>query len=204
VAPSYIDFTAFVHERYAIFVLPALLCALEPRGKPIRAFRYVLAFGAATWLGFVAWRFARFQREARPGAELIAMIEPGKRVLGLINPPTSTVFPGYPYLHFASWYPAEKGGIADFSFAIYYPNHFRYRPKQMPAFFGGVEWGPSNFDWEYHGGANYDYLLIRRRDPAWKPYAQADVPTEIVAERGEWVLVRQLIHHEKLQDSAPL
>jgi hypothetical protein len=184
--------TAFVYPRFTIFVIPGLLLALDRVLVPRLLLRYLTVGLVVLWLAFLALRFHDFDDEARPAAELIEQMEPGKRVLSLVISADSAHLPWHPYLHFPIWYQSARGGIADFSFAEFFPNRFRYREGRDPPLPYNVEWAPYQFDWRAHDGQRYDYFLIRRglQNP-WDPLAGATTEIELVDRRGSWWLYRQ-------------
>jgi len=187
--------TAFLYPRFALFVVPAYLFALEPLGPERKALRPVLVGFAAFWLGFVAIRFHAFGRESADLLALFRAAEPNKRLLSLVENPRSAEVEFSPYLHFGIWYQVERGGIADFSFAEFYPNRFRYRSGQDPPLPYNVEWEPRQFRWQEHGGELYDYFLIQREsDEGWSPFEGATTDIRLVAQAGTWSLYRQVGH----------
>jgi hypothetical protein len=120
---------------------------------------------------------------------LLARLEPNKRLLALIADPRSPAMPGTPYVHFGCWYQALHGGIADFSFAEFFPNRFRYKPGMDPPLPYNVEWFPQQFDWSAHGGDRYDYFLVRGH--TLDPFRGATTRIELVARNGPWAVYRQ-------------
>jgi hypothetical protein len=147
---------------------------------------------AAVWLFVIVSRYHAFGAESRGIVRLLDRLQPNQRLLGLIDNPRSGVAPFYPYLHVGCWYQVQHGGIADFSFAEFYPNRFRYRRAMDPPLPAGVEWFPAAFDWKRHGGAAYDYFLVRSSPGAhWWPAKNAPTHMAVVAEYGEWRVYQQ-------------
>lgn len=186
--------TAFIYPRYAVFVVPALLVALRPGpglGPGSRAGRALIVAVAAVAAAANTFRFVAYEREARPFAEIIRHVEPGSRVLGLTYGARSEAI-GYPvYLHWVCWLQVERHAVADFSFAEFFPNRFRYKQGQDPRLPDHVEWVPQRFDWRAHDGASYDYFLIRNA-PLMAPRNLAGASgVELVVESPPWSLVRQ-------------
>jgi hypothetical protein len=187
--------TAFIYPRFAVFVVPALLIALQPGpglgpdGRVGRALLVMLALVAAV---AVTFRFVAFERESSSFHEVVDRVEPGSRLLGLTYGVTSEPVPYPVYLHWVCWLQVERRAVADFSFAEFFPNRFRYRREHDPALPDHVEWAPGRFRWSEHGGALYDYFLIRNREavpPA--QFAGATTESELVIESGPWSLIRQ-------------
>jgi hypothetical protein len=175
-----------------LFVVPGLLVALDAPEVERRRLRPLPVAVSALWLGLVISRYYAFGVESRGIVELIDLAEPNKRMLALIDNPRSDVVPWSPYLHAGCWYQVRHGGIADFSFAEFFPNRFRYRSGMDPPLPYNVEWAPQNFRWAVHGGALYDYFLIRHSPNArWSPFVGATSQIELVASYGEWQLYHQ-------------
>jgi hypothetical protein len=180
--------TAYVYPRFAVFLIPALLVALEPTRRRSRFARAAAVGIAAGSLLLVAGRFQAFGAESAGVRSLLSLAEPNRRMLSLVDDPSSGALPGAPYLHIACWYQVWKGGIVDFSFAEFFPNRFRYRAGMDPPLPYNVEWRPRQFNWRVHGGALYDYFLVRG---AWTPFDGATSRVELVARDGPWALYRQ-------------
>ena len=91
-------------------------------------------------------------------------MEPRKRVCGLIYDKGSNVVHYAPFLHFVSYYQAEKGGTTMFSYANYphWPFHFRPGHYPPPGRSARLRWEwtpeqtPINEIYPY-----YDYVLAR-------------------------------------------
>lgn len=76
---------AFLNARFAVFLLPAALFALR---VPTRAWqRVALVLLAAGWLAVLYPRFQGFDREAREIDPVLAVMEPGREVLGVVYDP---------------------------------------------------------------------------------------------------------------------
>jgi hypothetical protein len=184
--------TAFVYPRFTLFILPGLLVALEPAARERTRLRFLPVAITVLWLAMTISRYYAFGVESRGIAELIDQAEPNKRLLSLIDNPRSEVVPWSPYLHVGCWYQVRHGGISDFSFAEFFPNRFRYRPGMDPPLPYNVEWVPQAFQWPVHGGALYDYFLIRHGQHArWAPFVGSTTKIELVARYGDWRLYRQ-------------
>lgn len=183
--------TAFIYPRFTLFIIPGLLIALEPTQER-RRLRPLPVAVAGLWLALLIGRYYAFGAESRGVAQLIEQIPPNTRLLSLIDNPRSEVVPWSPYLHVGCWHQVRHGGISDFSFAEFFPNRFRYRRNMDPPLPYNVEWIPQNFRWPLHGGALYDYFLIRQSPGArWSPFVGATTQIVLVARVGEWRLYRQ-------------
>jgi hypothetical protein len=191
-APFRVLGTAFLNQRFAVFLVPGLILAFD-RLSPSRALwrRLVLPAIALLWLATLALYFSAFDRESAPFRALLDRMEPGKRVLSLVYYPVSSAAPYFPYLHFANWYQVEKGGVVDFSFAEFWVNRYRYRPEHDPRLPDDFEWRPGLFDWQEHGGSTYDYVLLRANDPrvarGWQTQRVPE-PITLLGHGGGWYL----------------
>jgi hypothetical protein len=187
--------TAFIYPRYAVFLVPALFLALRPGpalGPGGRIGRTLVVSIALVSALAMCFRFVSFEHEAKAFHGIAEHVEPGSRVLGLTYGAASTVIPYPVYLHWVCWLQVERNAVADFSFAEFFPNTFRYKPEHDPDLPPHVEWAPSAFRWVQHDGINYDYFLIRNRERvAPHTFAGATTELELVHEQGVWSLVRQ-------------
>lgn len=176
-----------IYPRFAVFVLPMLLIALEETSATGAA-RLAVAGALCAQLGSVAVRFALFDREARTLNQVLAKAEPNKRMLYLPTNPGSRFVPNDPYYHFGSWYQVKHGGLVDFSFAEFFPMWYRYRPEFVPALPAEFDSHSDNFNWSEHDGHLYDYLLVR--GPTFRTWFRgADVKPVVLARAAEWTLI---------------
>jgi hypothetical protein len=182
-APLEILGTAFLYPRFAVFVLPAWLFALDDRAPAaVPAHRLVLAPAlAAAWLVSLPFRFHGFNQEVGPFQEVIAQIPPQQRVLYQGFDHGSAHVPFYPvFLHFGCWYQVERGGMVDFSFVEFFPAWFRYRPQARARLPQNFSWRPAVFDARKHRGELYGLFLARSLGPIDKP------PGTLTVHRGDW------------------
>lgn len=185
--------TAFIYPRFAVFLLPTWLMALEPRRPPDRRVGLLVALVAVA-LFDVGMRLQRFDDEVGAFDRAVATMEPGRRVLYCALDPTSQHVGSAAYLHFGVWYQVEKGGLVEFSFAHFFPNLLRYQAGAEPPLPKDFDWGCWRFDYAAHGGAHYDYFLVRslRHDPYGILFSEALDRVEPVAQfDGGWFLYRQ-------------
>lgn len=165
----------------ALFVIPLV---------PAAAARFrtgaLVVSGAVAAAGLVvAFReLACFDREAREIDPVIAQMAPNRRVLPLIfargsqcTGPTTV-----PYLHFAGYYQAARGGELARTFADVWNVPIRYRPdyKRYPIR-EELEWRPFRVTAE--DIAHFDYVLVRGQ-PIGKPPAAL----RKTAQSGGWIL----------------
>lgn len=193
--PQNILGTALVYPRYAIFLVPALLVALQ-RGRGLGPGGHA-GRGLIVAVGLVAvvastLRFMAFEREASSFMTIADNVEPGSRVLGLTFGPMSDAIPYPVYLHWVCWLQVERQAVADFSFAEFFPNRFRYQADRDPNLPDHVEWAPGAFRWSKHSGIVYDYFLIRNGTRSLpNQFAGATTKFELVTSNKPWSLVRQ-------------
>jgi hypothetical protein len=182
---------AFLYPRFAVFVALGVALVVEPR-EPVPRVPAALGVAfAAGWMALAIVRFHAFDREAAAPRAVLAQLEPGRRLLLLSDDARSDAVDWFPYLHFEQWYVATRGGLADFSFAEFLDNRFRYRhPPPLPF---GIEWEPWRFNWAKNGGDRYDYVLVRRgANSTWNPFAGPGIHVESVVRSGTWELFRVL------------
>lgn len=179
---------AFLYGRFAIFVLPSLLFALEPGPSPLRGSGGWVSVLVALQLLTVVWTFRAFDDESAGLHEVLDRLPPHKRVLYFDTERQSAASFGWAYLHFGSYYQVERGGPVDFSFAKFFPNRYRYKDEQRPHLPDDIEWFPLSFRWAQHGGNRYDFILVKGGIPrVWFP---PEVPAVgIVARSGPWVAI---------------
>jgi hypothetical protein len=157
---------SFLYQRFAIFVPPALWFALSgppaPRLAPLRT-PPLCAVVAFSWLLVAGLRVRAFDAEARSFDPILAAMEPRRAVRPISFTFQSGALPGgLPYVHFAAYYQAHKGGRIGFSFARNYTSFVRYRPGVDPGMARDDEWHPERFSFAREGG-QYDYFLVRSR-----------------------------------------
>jgi hypothetical protein len=190
-APSYAFQTGFLYERLGVFLVPLWLMMWDPpTGQPRKLALLAMPLVVLWLFGNVA-RFASFARETQHFDAVLAAMEPGKRVASLVVDPTTPLFSTPVYLHFASWYQATKLGIVDFNFADFH-TVVEYKQADRPRISGQVSWYPQLFDWERHGGATYDYFIVKAdADVAPTLFGGHDAAVELIAHSGWWWVYRK-------------
>jgi hypothetical protein len=229
--PSFTLNTAYLYQRFALFLLPtyAWLFSASAAGGGAWSGGNSAAGAAATaaeatsqrrlgakglaLLIAVSWailtlhtvRTWRFGHETADIDTITSRLEPGQRALGLIFylPSEASGDANRLYLHYASWYQAEKQGLVDFNFAWFPPQIVRFRADRLPAVSPGFEWNPGDFDWHKHGGENYRYFIVRQtneRDERAKEgeenwqqmppslFVGAPCPPKLITQRGYWMV----------------
>lgn len=170
------------HLVFAALLAPAFLVA------PARGFR-TAALALALAVGLYASMNARskviaFQDQVGPFAEVLEKIEPGKRVANLMfDNGAGGPSRWWPFVHFACYAQALKGGDVSFSFAGLPSIPVAYRPgMQAPH---PYEWSPQDFDFATMG-ASYDYFLAR--GSLWGRAESIRSGAELVQKSGPWEL----------------
>jgi hypothetical protein len=179
---------AFLYGRFATFVLPGLLFGLDPAPSPVRRGSALVSVLVALQLSAVARTFYSFDRESAGLGNVLARLQPHKRVLYFDTAHQSPASFDWAYLHFGCWYQVERGGAVDFSFAKFFPNRYRYKAERRPKLPDNIEWQPFSFRWAMHGGEMYDYILVKGPVPrAWFPPGTVDLV--VLAVSGPWVAI---------------
>jgi hypothetical protein len=121
----------------------------------------------------VCQHFIAFEKdEVGSFDDALAVMEPRKHVAGLIYDKNSSIVNDVPFLHFVSYYQAQKGGVVQFSNsgALYWP--VRWKDGHYPP--PGVrprlrwEWMPEQVSMQ-ELYPYYDYVLVR--GSGWTPPA---------------------------------
>jgi len=173
------------HLVLAALLLPAFLSAPATGSRrallaAAAVLSLLLCFGAAA-------KVREFQRQVGPFPEVLARMEPGKRVMNLMfdnggGGPVRL----WPFVHWSCYYQALVGGDVSFSFAGLPSIPVSYRPgMQAPH---PYEWAPQDFRWEAMG-RSYDYFLVRGRP--WGDAARLAEHADLVAQAGPWLLWRR-------------
>jgi len=190
--PSNAQNTAYLFHRLAVFLVPLWLVMWDPPQR----FRPVVFFGflgmLSVWLAVNSNRFIVFARDSAGFSRVLHEAEPGKRMAGIMVCNGSPGF-AYPvYVHFASWYQAEYGGIADRSFATAHPSLVRYREVRARRVAKRISWQPLTFGWKRDGGASYDYFIVcAPADLSAQIFKDHVDSVELVAKDLPWWLYRK-------------
>ncbi|RMG12047.1 MAG: hypothetical protein D6729_17080 [Deltaproteobacteria bacterium] len=163
VTPMEVGLQWYVNPRFLVF--GALLAVLWLGPEPLLAWRgcllWPLAALALAILVYDGVQIRRFQAEVQGFETVLAAASRGGRTLGLIydlgaGRPVRT----WPFLHFAGYLQAHKGGDLGFSFAGLPSIPVRYKAgRQAPH---PYEWQPQQFRWALHG-RYYQRILVRGR-----------------------------------------
>lgn len=176
----------FVSARHALLVALLLLPLLPVvEGAGARLLRGAAAAIALLGLVVNASFLASFEREAADFDGVLAAMEPARRVVPLVFA-RSSAFTGpsvFPYLHFAAYYQAQKGGELARSFAVVWNVPVRYRADYARyPIAEDVEWAPGKISPE--DLRHFDYALLRGGPPAVPP----QMGLSLVARSGAWRL----------------
>jgi hypothetical protein len=152
------------------FPIPGLLCAIPLLRIPRSKTRGTLAMAGVLVACYgsvinTCKHFIKFELEEVGDFDgAIEAIPPGKKVCGLIYDKGSAIVPNAVFLHFVSYYQAEKGGLVMFSYAGFPHWPFTYKPGKYPP-----PGKPARLRWEWTPEQTpfneiypyYDYVLVR-------------------------------------------
>lgn len=190
--PSYVQNTAFLFHRLAVFLIPLWLIMWEPpqRIRPIFFFACLGTLGL--WMSVNVHRFVAFAHELTPFSRILQQAEPEKRMAGMMVCNGSVNFANPVYLHFAAWYQAESRGISDISFAITHPSLIRYQDMKAPRIGERIAWRPLAFSWDRDGGESYDYFIVcAKKDESARIFKDRVGSVELIAHENPWWLYRK-------------
>lgn len=133
---------------------------------------------------------AEFNREAPDFDAIMARAQPGMKALSIvIDRASSADVDLHVYLHFPSWYQAEKNGLVDPSFAASAPSIVRYRTNTVGVSDDIFQDGGSHAAWWRAHRGQWTYFFVRgaRTDPRIL-FAGADCTPQWIGGRGAWAL----------------
>jgi hypothetical protein len=167
-APAYAVKTAFLYQRFAIFFLPAwalIFCKNETINRSsVKENFVVTVMVICVWLPLYGHttEAIRFKQESADFEIILNKLEPNKRALYLaIDNYSPADRHQNIYLHYGSWYQADKKGFVDFNFAWFPPQMLRFKTDSVTQIKPSFEFQPKTFDWRTHQGNNYDYFIFR-------------------------------------------
>lgn len=191
--PDYIGGNHFSYQRFGIFGLPFYFMGFHPSQDLSRHYLKLL-YGSLPLVAGVAIMGQTnssmlFNVEARDYQLAVSHAAPQKRMLSLPLAPFGRSSRAPVYLHMSGWYQAESAGLAEFSFARFYPTPLSFQNAGMSAIDVGFDVYPQRFDWDRHQGDRYDYFLVRSRESPDDWMAQvSDCAVRPVAREGSWWL----------------
>ena len=187
-----------VNIRHATYIAVFLLAAIPD--MPKRARRVATWLALACVISFVvpmARAFHAFDAESTD-LEAVAKAAPARaKVMGLMYNEYSDLFTHPVFVHAATEIAREKGGVANFSFALTQHSPLQYRREPPPSF--PNEWYPQTMDWEKHG-SHYDCILLRG-DPTADTSNHIDMHLVLRKKMGTFSLY---CRPESRKESAPV
>jgi hypothetical protein len=178
----------FVSGRHALLVVLLVLPLLPVLDGP-RALGVRVAAGAGCALALLAaaLHLRCFDREARDFDGVFSAMQPNRRVAPLVFARASRCAHDatFPYLHFAAYYQAARGGDLARSFAVVWNVPIRYRAdyRRYPIR-EELEWAPHLFS--AADLRHFDYLLVRGPGA---PSLPPDAGVRQLARSGAWALL---------------
>lgn len=194
--PNYAFQTAFLFNRFSLFLLPffALMFRQPSERSPVNSWLFA-PMVCATWLmlGITGYRVHAFDSEARAFDTVLQAAAPQKRALALLFDPASPASDmSFAYLHFPSWYQADKGGFVDFNFAAYHPQIVRFRPGHTPQLGDNLSRSPERFGGNVDLERRYDYIFTRGSDAdVTRLISKSVCQLTVRAADGAWTLLER-------------
>ena len=185
--------TDYIYQRFTMFTVPLFLFALEaPSAANTRSiiFNSVAVLVVAGLFTSAVVRAATFRRETEGFQRALALMAPGQRILSLPFDHEDGVSIAPTFLHFPSWYTAQKQGVVDPNAAIFLPELVTYRPGAAPeAVLEDFEWEPYEFDWDDYSAGQYRYFLVRsQQDVTAKLFSTAPCTLNLLLHQEKWWL----------------
>lgn len=170
--PSTAMKTAYLFERFSLFFLPFwAFIFVQPKyntadGAHTRSmaaiWRLIMPVLSIFALAIHAYCHFEFKKESANFEEILAAMEAKQRGLMLIYDKSSDVYPGInSYLHYPAWYQAEKQGLVDFNFAVFFSQIIRFKYSHIPTSILRYGYSPELFDWDKNQGWQYRYFIVR-------------------------------------------
>lgn len=148
----------YINLRYAHLAAPLLVACIPSLPDSTRKYGPWLGVLVAFVLSVpLARAFAAFDVESQPLLALAREAPAKAKTMGLIYTPGSRVVTHPVYLHAAAIVARERGGLANFSFALTPHSPVMYRNAPPPTF--PSEWQPAAMSWEREGRAYNSFLL---------------------------------------------
>lgn len=185
--------TEFVYQRFTMFIVPLfllLLCETPVSPKIALAVRSIALSFVVVLIALAAQRAVVFSRETQGFQEALSRMQLGQRVLSLAFDHEDRISIAPTFLHFPSWYAAQKQGIVDPSAAMMHPELVVYRPGETPeAVLWDFEWEPEEFNWDDYSGEQYRYFVVRSVvDMSPTLFSQASCSVSLRFHQEEWWL----------------
>ena len=194
-APAFALKTAFLYQRFALFFLPAwafvFIAGASLKQPSVSSKLACVVLALCTWWPIYnhTVESVRFDKESADFEIILAVLEPNKRALYLSIDNYSPA-DGHQniYLHYGSWYQADKKGYVDFNFAWFPPQMLRFKTDNETEIRPGFEFQPKTFDWNAHKGDRYEYFIFRSEDTLdTRDYFRgAPCAPELFVKKGVW------------------
>lgn len=155
-----------IAQRFPIlFAMTAIPLVRMPRGARGHAVAAAALAVGVSGIVNVCQHFIRFETdEVGDVDDAVMSMAPGRKVCALIYDKGSSIVNNQPFLHFGSYYQAQKGGVVMFTYAGYAHWPVDFRPGKYPP-----PGGPARLRWEWMPESvpiteiypYYDYVLTR-------------------------------------------
>ena len=206
-APYYAFDSYYLYQRFGMFIIPffALMFASSRVASQTSRARNQCGMAlmmAACWATVVvlAVRMNEFRHESTDFEDVMAAAEPGRRAYTIVLDPVSQAN-GHKlaYVHYPSWYQADKGGFVVCSFAIHHALIVRFRKQHVPRVNTCID-NDSAYDWRSNEGRLYEYFFVRNiagsgymawADITNRLFRDADCAVRLVNASGRWALYRR-------------
>ena len=166
--------TAFIYERFAIFLMPFYYLIWDKNEQAntekdqiqkIKLMHIIFILTISGLMFKVYYNNIRFAHDPTMQAylKISNTILPKKRILMLFDSPSPSsglLTSNTEYLHFGSWYQAQKHGWTDFNFAAYRPQIVRFKPDKLPPIPSRSGSATQQGITQLTNCADYDYLLM--------------------------------------------
>lgn len=185
--------TAFLYDRFGLY-LPLMWFVLwEKSSEDSPRWHWLGILAVFIWAGANLLRFSAFNLETSGFDKLMVDMEPGKRTLSMMTMNGSSQFTAPVFLHFPSWYQAERRGVVDFNFGVFHTAVVRYKLDKRPTMANTLAWNPAKFDWQKTGGDDYDYFVIRSRtDVSAEIFKDKRSAVTLLRNEGWWWLYKKI------------
>jgi hypothetical protein len=191
--PEKVFGTNLVYERFTFFALPLFLVVLqEKKSINLKAliFRSVAILVVVGWIADVSYRAIVFDSRVKGFPDILAQMQPGQSALSMEFDRTDGVSLAPVFLHFPSWYAAQKNGIVDPSFAGFHPELVTYSIGFAPkVVVNNFEVHPEEFNWSEYHAEQYRYFVVRSQVDIGKAlFSSATCHVALRYHSNEWWL----------------
>lgn len=161
--------TAFIYQRFAIFLFPFYILIFEKKKDNFNSIEIKPIFVCAViWLAInliilklPITELVFFKQQTKDFRALLDNIPERKKALSIVYETDAAITRGADvYVYFPVWYQALNQGWVDFSFAWFSPQVVRYSVAKIPEVKLGFAWNPKNFARLENCNA-YDLLVVR-------------------------------------------